>query len=709
MGTVRLGNDHFAATTCYGNYVYGNITVFHVDYVEGLGHNLFSVGQFYGQYGCFFTCFSSLQSHFNKVMVMARQTLTSKLSVYFLHTKDETPEIIKKFIAQVQLNYNAKVHKIRIGNGIEFKNATLKAHYEKLGIMQQFSNARMPQQNGVAEANSIACFTQIGQIIHMRYNKTPSELPRIAEKPNVDVTQAEVVQFEMLKFLQHQLFRSLEDWEVSLLQCMQRWLSSLAREKDCFMPKGIKQSPLEKDFQDSPYDEEDTRSSHEYLNDLEEEYQARALLAKSKRFLKKGTQRFSSAKATDQTECHKCDKNGHFASDCWSKTTVSIYQSPFQPKPLSSSQHKPELRPTKDFEAKYNKVKAKLVLLSSSSSASKAFMVKNKGLIIEAYKWDEEDVSSDDNEMVEVKVLMALAEENDAVSKEGARNGEWVKISMRKVHTILEMEDNDDRKVCLDYLCIDLNYVEEQRSNLLSKHRNLVHELNACKEQLLVLKQAKLDFLTMQHVNTEILKENKNLRTEQKELKAITETWLNSSNKVNQCISEQIPSQKKRILGVDQLIEDSSSSGLKDLVFVKSSAHDTKVSIPGVERPWFFEAEGFILPNHDTGRILPSESQRNTTDPSVDVTDSSVTDYDSTDESSVCSTPLPPLKKLDGAEPISRPKTIKSILRSKSTFKAEALKSVIINEPSSAPTKGNKSSSTSKVHSAPASKLKSEN
>ncbi|GKG33655.1 hypothetical protein Tco_0433814, partial [Tanacetum coccineum] len=38
------------------------------------------------------------------------------------------------------------------------------------------------------------------------------------------------------------------------------------------------------------------------------------------------------------------------------------------------------------------------------------------------------EMSSDDNEMVEVKVLMALAEDNDAISKEGARNGEWVKI-----------------------------------------------------------------------------------------------------------------------------------------------------------------------------------------------------------------------------------------------------------------------------------------
>ncbi|GJY14734.1 retrovirus-related pol polyprotein from transposon TNT 1-94 [Tanacetum coccineum] len=46
MGTARFGNDHFIAITCYGDYVQGNITVCHVYYVEGLGHNLFSVGQF---------------------------------------------------------------------------------------------------------------------------------------------------------------------------------------------------------------------------------------------------------------------------------------------------------------------------------------------------------------------------------------------------------------------------------------------------------------------------------------------------------------------------------------------------------------------------------------------------------------------------------------------------------------------------------------
>ncbi|GJV32253.1 integrase, catalytic region, zinc finger, CCHC-type containing protein [Tanacetum coccineum] len=45
-GTVRFGNDNFAAITGYGDYIQGNITIFHVYYVEGLGHNLFSVGQF---------------------------------------------------------------------------------------------------------------------------------------------------------------------------------------------------------------------------------------------------------------------------------------------------------------------------------------------------------------------------------------------------------------------------------------------------------------------------------------------------------------------------------------------------------------------------------------------------------------------------------------------------------------------------------------
>ncbi|GJW11522.1 integrase, catalytic region, zinc finger, CCHC-type containing protein [Tanacetum coccineum] len=41
IGTVCFRNDHFATITGYGDYVQGNITICHVYYVEGLGHNLF--------------------------------------------------------------------------------------------------------------------------------------------------------------------------------------------------------------------------------------------------------------------------------------------------------------------------------------------------------------------------------------------------------------------------------------------------------------------------------------------------------------------------------------------------------------------------------------------------------------------------------------------------------------------------------------------
>ncbi|GJX44439.1 retrovirus-related pol polyprotein from transposon TNT 1-94 [Tanacetum coccineum] len=47
IGTVRFGNDHFAAIKGYVDLQMGNILISRVYYVEGLDHNLFSVGQFY--------------------------------------------------------------------------------------------------------------------------------------------------------------------------------------------------------------------------------------------------------------------------------------------------------------------------------------------------------------------------------------------------------------------------------------------------------------------------------------------------------------------------------------------------------------------------------------------------------------------------------------------------------------------------------------
>nr|GEU41399.1 hypothetical protein [Tanacetum cinerariifolium] len=46
LGTVRFGNNDFTVFAGYGDVVIGSITIKKVYYVKGLGHNLFSVGQF---------------------------------------------------------------------------------------------------------------------------------------------------------------------------------------------------------------------------------------------------------------------------------------------------------------------------------------------------------------------------------------------------------------------------------------------------------------------------------------------------------------------------------------------------------------------------------------------------------------------------------------------------------------------------------------
>ncbi|GJR57824.1 putative ribonuclease H-like domain-containing protein [Tanacetum coccineum] len=71
--------------------------------------------------------------------------------VFFLETKDETYPILKDFISLVENQLNKKVKAIRCDNGTEFKNANLIELCGEKGIKRDYSNARTPQQNGVAE------------------------------------------------------------------------------------------------------------------------------------------------------------------------------------------------------------------------------------------------------------------------------------------------------------------------------------------------------------------------------------------------------------------------------------------------------------------------------------------------------------------------------------------------------------------------------
>nr|GFA48626.1 putative ribonuclease H-like domain-containing protein [Tanacetum cinerariifolium] len=71
--------------------------------------------------------------------------------VYFLKSKDETTPILKDFIRQAKNQFNHKVNSLRSDNGTEFKNNDLIKVCGLKGIKREYSNARTPQQNGVAK------------------------------------------------------------------------------------------------------------------------------------------------------------------------------------------------------------------------------------------------------------------------------------------------------------------------------------------------------------------------------------------------------------------------------------------------------------------------------------------------------------------------------------------------------------------------------
>ncbi|GJY77713.1 putative ribonuclease H-like domain-containing protein [Tanacetum coccineum] len=124
--------------------------------------------------------------------------------VFFLTTKDETNEILKNFIKEIENLVDKKVKIIRSDNGIEFKNKVMDDFCREKGIKREYSIARTPQQKGVAErrnrtlieaartmladsklpttfwaeAVSTACYVQNRVLVVKPYNKTPFKLFR---------------------------------------------------------------------------------------------------------------------------------------------------------------------------------------------------------------------------------------------------------------------------------------------------------------------------------------------------------------------------------------------------------------------------------------------------------------------------------------------------------------------------------------------------
>ncbi|GJV96404.1 retrovirus-related pol polyprotein from transposon TNT 1-94 [Tanacetum coccineum] len=64
-----------------------------------------------------------------------------------------------------------------------------------------------------------------------------------------------------------------------------------------------------------------------------------------------------------------------------------------------------------------------------------------KCLIAESFDWDDESISPDDEGSTKIRAFMAIAEDEPSVGKTDARSGQWVDITMKKVHRLLSMID----------------------------------------------------------------------------------------------------------------------------------------------------------------------------------------------------------------------------------------------------------------------------
>ncbi|GJW58596.1 integrase, catalytic region, zinc finger, CCHC-type containing protein [Tanacetum coccineum] len=223
LGTVRFWNDQIVRIMGYDDYQLRNAVILRVYYVEGLGQNLFFVGQFYDadievafQKNTYFICnlegvdllsvsrdtnlytlslddmlksspicllskasktkswlwhcrlsylnFSTLNRLAKDGLAQGIPRLKFQKDHLFLKTKDEAPAAIIKCIKNIQVHLKA------INGVVERRNRTL---IEVARTMLIFSKGLLFLW---AEAINTACYTQNHSLIRHRYNKTPYEL-----------------------------------------------------------------------------------------------------------------------------------------------------------------------------------------------------------------------------------------------------------------------------------------------------------------------------------------------------------------------------------------------------------------------------------------------------------------------------------------------------------------------------------------------------
>ncbi|GJW96133.1 integrase, catalytic region, zinc finger, CCHC-type containing protein [Tanacetum coccineum] len=227
--STRFGNDQIARIIGYGDYQLGNIIIYRVYYVEGLGHNLFSVGQF---------CDADLEVAFRKNTCFIRNlegvdllSGSQDINLYIISLDDMLKSSLICLLSKASKTKSWKKQKSSHQPKAEDTNQEklYLLHLDLCGPMRvasinekkimepnlsitthQTFVARTPQQNGVVErrnrtlveaartmlvfskallflwveAINTACYTQNRSLIRHRYNKTPYELMK-DKKPDL--------------------------------------------------------------------------------------------------------------------------------------------------------------------------------------------------------------------------------------------------------------------------------------------------------------------------------------------------------------------------------------------------------------------------------------------------------------------------------------------------------------------------------------------
>ncbi|GJY86744.1 retrovirus-related pol polyprotein from transposon TNT 1-94 [Tanacetum coccineum] len=172
LGTVHFGNDQFAPILGYGDLNQGNVTIKRVYYVEGLNHNLFSVGQF---------CDADLEVAFRKSTCFVRDLQGNDLltgnrgsDLYIISLQETTSSTPICFMAKASPtqawpseHYHTSLPRTPEQNGVvERRNRTL---VEAARTM--LSASKLPLSFW-AEAVATACYTQNKSIIISTHEKT---------------------------------------------------------------------------------------------------------------------------------------------------------------------------------------------------------------------------------------------------------------------------------------------------------------------------------------------------------------------------------------------------------------------------------------------------------------------------------------------------------------------------------------------------------